>query len=100
MLRVDTRSLFIIPRKCNNTDVESGHTQFVHRRLTTTVFTFESRYLEPQGTEKKFRVTRSSTKEECKNSMSIKGKVFQLHYTDHNGDVCLRIQDNKTRDFF
>jgi hypothetical protein len=30
MLGVDTNSLFIIPRKCNNTDVERGHTQFVH----------------------------------------------------------------------
>jgi hypothetical protein len=30
MLRVDTSSLFIIPRKCNNTDVERGHKQFVH----------------------------------------------------------------------
>jgi hypothetical protein len=30
MLRVDTSSLFTIPRKCNNTDVESGHKQFVH----------------------------------------------------------------------
>ena len=35
----------------------------------------ESRYLEPQGNEKKNRVILSSTKEECNNSMSMKGEV-------------------------
>ena len=50
-------------------------------RITCNIFngsTVESRYLEPQWTERKNRVIRSSTKEKCKNPMSMKGEVTPL----------------------